>query len=66
MLDLIFQNRVFDMGFFFDSTFGLYPLFKSAVNDNTDKFSSSYAKAAKQFDRKLANLVKTLTKLREQ
>lgn len=60
MLDLIFQNRVFDMGFFFDQQFGLYPLFKTAVNDNTDKFSSSYAKAAKTFDRKLQQLVKQL------
>ncbi len=66
MLDLIFQNRVFDMGFFFDTTFGLYPLFKTAVNDNSDKFSSSYTKAAKQFEKKLANLVKTLTKLKNQ
>lgn len=58
ILDLIFQNRVYDLAFYFD--LGFYNLFKSSVNANDDRFSSSYASAAKGFDRKLRNVLRKL------
>lgn len=62
MLDLIFANRVYDMGFYFDSNFGLYSLFKNDVYQNTNKFSSAYKSATKKFDKKVNQLLKDLEK----
>lgn len=62
MLDLIFANRVYDMGFYFDANFGLYSLFKNDVYQNTNKFSSAYKSATKKFDRKVNQLLKDLEK----
>lgn len=62
MLDLIFSNRVFEMGFYFDSTFGVYNLFNDDVYNNTNKFSSSYTSATKKFDSKVSRLLKDLEK----
>ncbi len=60
MLDLIFQNRVFDMAFYFRDTFGFYELFKTDVYKNTNKFSSSYASVKKSFNSKVKRLLKKL------
>ncbi len=61
MMDLIFANRVYDMGFYFKQL-GFYELFKSSVNDNSDAFSSSYERnTGKKFDRTMAQLLKKLT-----
>lgn len=62
MLDLIFANRVYDMGFYFESQFGLYSLFKNDVYQNTNKFSSSYKAATKRFDKNVTKLLKDLEK----
>ena len=62
MMDLMFSNRVYEMSFYFTSNFGFFNLFKSAPNDNTDKFSSQYSSQAKGFDRKVANILKKLEK----
>ncbi len=62
MLDLIFSNRVFEMGFYFDSEFNLYSLFKNDVYQNTNKFSSAYKSATKKFDSKVTKLLKDLEK----
>lgn len=59
MLDLIFQNRIYDLAFYFD--LGFYDVFKSNVNDkNSEKFASSYNSAAKSFDRKLKTILRKL------
>lgn len=63
MLDLIFQNRVFDMAFYFKSTFGFYELFKTDVyQENSNKFSSGYKSAIRGFDRKVDKLLQDLNK----
>ena len=62
MMDLMFSNRVYEMSFYFTSNFGFFNLFKSATNDNTDKFSSQYSSQAKGFDRKVATILKKLEK----
>ena len=65
MLDIIFQNRVYDMALYYNTAFGdYYPLFKTAVNDNTDSFSSKYTSVAKNFSRKLSNFMRKLDKLK--
>ena len=59
ILDLIFQNRVYDLAFYFD--LGFYDVFKSNVNNaNSEKFASSYSAAAKGFDRKLKSILRKL------
>ena len=59
ILDLIFQNRVYDLAFYFD--LGFYDVFKSNVNDkNSERFSSAYSSAAKSFDRKLKGILRKL------
>ncbi len=59
MLDLIFQNRVYDMAMYF-GTLGFYELFKSAVNDNSGSFSSSYTSVSKRFDRQMDRILEKL------
>ena len=59
ILDLIFQNRIYDLAFYFD--LGFYDVFKSNVNDkNSERFSSAYSSAAKSFDRKLKGILRKL------
>ena len=59
ILDLIFQNRVYDLAFYFD--LGFYDVFKSNVNNkNSERFSSAYSSAAKSFDRKLKSILRKL------
>ena len=61
ILDLIFQNRVYDLAFYFD--LGFYDVFKTNVNNaNSEKFASSYSAAAKGFDRKLKSILRKLEK----
>lgn len=61
MLDIIFQNRVYDMALYFLSAFGdYYSLFKTAVNSNNDDFTSKYTGVAKSFDRKLQRFLRDL------
>lgn len=62
MMDLMFANRVYEMSFYFTNNFGFFGLFKSATNDNSDKFSSQYASQAKNFNRKVDNLLRKLEK----
>lgn len=59
MMDLMFANRIYEMSFYFDS-FGFFNLFKTAVNNNSDSFSSQYASQSKTFSRKLTALLKKL------
>ena len=58
MLDIIFQNRVYDMAMYFD--LGFYELFKTSVNNADGKFSSSYTSTSKRFDRRMEQILKKL------
>ena len=61
MLDIIFQNRIYDMAFYYYNTFGnYYDLFKTAVNENKESFSSSYTSVSKSFDRNLKKFLRSL------
>ena len=62
MLDLIFQNRVFDMAFYFADTFSFYNLFKNDVYKNTTNFSSNYISAKKSFPTQLRRVMRKLSK----
>jgi len=64
MMDLMFSNRIYEMSFYFNS-FGFFDLFKSATNDNSDKFSSQYASKAKSFERQLRSVLRKLEKNNE-
>lgn len=61
MMDLIFQNRVCDMGFYFRDL-GFYELFKSSVNDENVGFTSAYQTKAKGFDRQITRILRNLQK----
>ncbi len=58
MMDIIFQNRVYDMAFYFD--FGFFPLFKECVNGNNDSFVSTYEAKSGNFKLKLDRLLRKL------
>ncbi len=58
MLDIIFHNRVYDMAFYFD--LGFYDLFKNSVNENNDKFNSSYSSQTKRFEARMKSILKKL------
>ena len=60
MLDLIFQNRVYDMAMYFD--LGFYDLFKTDVNKKDGSFSSGYEKSRKRFDKKINQILDKLRK----
>ena len=60
MMDLMFANRVYEMSFYFTANFGFFELFKSATNDNSDKFSSQYSSQAKGFTTKVNRILKKL------
>ena len=62
MMDLMFANRVYEMSFYFTANFGFFELFKSATNDNSDKFSSQYSSQAKGFTTKVNRILKKLEK----
>ena len=61
MMDLMFANRIYEMSFYF-TDFGFFELFKTATNDNSDKFSSQYSSKAKAFNKKLARILQDLEK----
>jgi hypothetical protein len=61
MLDLIFQNRIYDMAMYF-ATLGLDNVFKNSVNANDDKFSSSYSGTSKTFNNKVKGILRKLNK----
>ncbi len=58
MLDILFQNRVYDMAMYFDLGMGSL-VSNSVINDN-DAFNSSYTKAAKVFGKRLNKLLAKL------
>lgn len=58
MLDLIFQNRVYDMAMYFD--LGFYDLFKTSVNNDDGSFSSQYASKSRRFDNQIEKILKKL------
>ncbi len=59
MLDLIFRNRVYDMGLYF-TQFDLFPLFRDAVNDDSGNFSSQYTTAVGRGGRTFNNQMNAL------
>ena len=59
MMDMMFSNRVYEMSFYF-TDFGFFELFKTATNDNSDSFSSTYSSASGKFSKKLKNLLRRL------
>ena len=60
MMDLIFENRIYDMGAYFE-VFGFYNLFTSSIIGE-DTFSSSYAAAIKTYEKKLSVLIQKIEK----
>lgn len=63
MLDLIYQNRVFDMAFYFADTFSFYNLFKNDVyKKDSNRFSSEYMSAKKSFPAQLRRVMRKLSK----
>lgn len=64
MLDLIFQNRIYDMALYYQTTFGKYfDLFKQASYENKDTFQSGYKGVSKSFNRNLSKFQDKLDKL---
>ncbi|MBE6558185.1 MAG: hypothetical protein E7661_04145 [Ruminococcaceae bacterium] len=61
MLDLIFQNRTYDMAIYFDAL-GFSSLFSDCVTNNSDDFASKYAANSKRFDRQINNILKKINK----
>ena len=61
MLDIIFQNRIYDMAIYF-SQLGFSDLFSDCVNGNSDNFSSKYASNAKRFDKIITNILRKVSK----
>ncbi len=59
MLDILFQNRIYDMGLCFNEL-GLTEIVKTCVNDNLDNFSSSYVGATKRFDNQVKRMLNKL------
>lgn len=61
MLDIIFQNRTYDMAMFF-TDLGFNSLFSTCVIENSDNFSSKYSSNSKRFDRQIGNILKKISK----
>ena len=59
MLDLIFQNRTYDMAMYFTSL-GFSGLFEEAVKGSGDNFASQYSAASRGFDKKIASILRRL------
>ncbi len=59
MLDLIFQNRVYDMAVYF-TDLGFSGLFSDAALASTGNFASKYKAASKSFPRRIKNMLKGL------
>ncbi len=58
MLDLIFENRIYDMGAYFE-VLGFNTLFLKSVKEE-DTFTSSYKSVSKTFDKKIARLLESV------
>jgi hypothetical protein len=59
MLDLIFLHRTYDMAIYF-TDLGYASIFANSVSSSGDNFSSKYAATSKNFDGKIARLLKKL------
>ena len=64
MLDLIFQNRVYDMAAYF-ADLGLSSVFYEAATGTSDSFASKYNSASRGFDKRVKNMLKRLQKITE-
>ncbi len=61
MLDIIFQNRTYDLAIYFVDL-GFSSLFSDCVINNTDNFSSKYNSNSKRFDRQIQNILRNVSK----
>ncbi len=63
MMDIIFANRVYDMGFYFQQL-NFYSCFKECVNDNSDAFASKYKRPGSPefFERNLKKVMANMNK----
>lgn len=59
MLDIIFQNRTYDMAMYFNSL-DMAALFETCVKENSDAFSSKYAGVSQRFDRNIQSILRKL------
>ena len=62
MLDIVFQNRVYDMAAYFGEL-GLSGIFEEAAAGTADTFSSKYSAASRAFDKRVVTLLKKLQKM---
>ncbi len=63
MLDILFNNRIFDMPFYFTESFGSFgDIVHECVNQNADNFNSKYTTAEKMFNKRLDKLLSKLEK----
>ena len=62
MLDIVFQNRVYDLAAYFGEL-GLSNIFDEAAEGTSDTFSSKYSSASRTFDKRVSNLLKKLQKM---
>ena len=58
ILDMIFQNRTYDMALYY--SLGLSNVFSNAVMSRGSDFSSQYAAANRNFDRTIINLLRRI------
>ncbi len=61
MLDLIFQNRTYDMAMYF-TDLGFSSMFSDCVYTNNGDFASKYGSNSKRFDRQIKNILDKITK----
>ncbi len=59
MMDLLFANRVYDMGFYFGQL-NFYECFKSCVNANSDAFAGRYTGPSRKFNNNMKQILKNL------
>jgi hypothetical protein len=60
MLDIIFNNRCYDMSVYYD--LGLESLFKTCVNENKTNYTSAYAKQSSKAQKALDKLIYNFAK----
>lgn len=58
MLDILFGNRLYDLAMYFDLGFEELP--KTAMLATDNNFMSGYTKSAKNFDKKIERMLKSL------
>ena len=56
MLDIVFQNRIYDLAAYFGDL-GLSGIFEEAASGSADTFSSKYSSASRAFDKKVRNML---------